>query len=291
MNEITAFNPTGAEIQSADSVPHSIEAEQQLLGAILTNNDVYDRIAAIIGPQHFYDPVHARIFETAAARIAKNNLASPVTLRAFLENDEGLKELGGPAYLAKLAGAAISTFAVRDYAQMIYDLAIRRALIALGHDIAGKVYRVVLRHLNDDFHRLMKLQNIRLQPNQVDCAPHEMPVAIAQPSRCSRSAQRAHLLQQLRGVLLLVDAGEVVSPVIEHGGPVAHHLTQRDIPPVGERARHLARPVAGAQLLLDSFPTLCDGGIGVLPTSRFRHQRTTSTTSEGRAGQIAQWAL
>jgi len=108
MNEISAFNPTGAEIQSADSVPHSIEAEQQLLGAILTNNDVYDRIAAIIGPQHFYDPVHARIFETAAARIAKNNLASPVTLRAFLENDEGLKELGGPAYLAKLAGAAIS---------------------------------------------------------------------------------------------------------------------------------------------------------------------------------------
>jgi replicative DNA helicase len=142
MNEITAFNPTGAEIQSAESVPHSIEAEQQLLGAILTNNDVYDRIAAIIGPQHFYDPVHARIFETAAARIAKNNLASPVTLRAFLENDEGLKELGGPAYLAKLAGAAISTFAVRDYAQMIYDLAIRRALISLGHDIAGKAARV-----------------------------------------------------------------------------------------------------------------------------------------------------
>ncbi len=98
-------------------MPHSIEAEQQLLGAILTNNDVYDRVASVIGSQHFYDPVHARIYEVAAARIAKNALASPVTLKAFLEHDEGLKELGGPAYLARLAGAAISAFAVRDYAR------------------------------------------------------------------------------------------------------------------------------------------------------------------------------
>src|SRR6056297_4815 len=141
MNEIRAFNPTGAEIEAPDSVPHSIEAEQQLLGAILTNNDFYDRVASIIGPQHFYDPVHARIFETAAARISRNALASPVTLRAFLEEDEGLKELGGPAYLVRLAGAAISSYAVRDYAQMIYDFAIRRELIALGHDIAGKAQR------------------------------------------------------------------------------------------------------------------------------------------------------
>ena len=96
-----SFNATGTEIGRRAGLPHSIEAEQQLLGAILTNNDVYDRIANLIGPQHFYDPVHGRIFETAAARIA-NNLASPVTLKAFLEDDEGLKELGGPAYLARL---------------------------------------------------------------------------------------------------------------------------------------------------------------------------------------------
>ena len=142
MNEIAAFNATGAEVSSPESVPHSIEAEQQLLGALLTNNDVYDKIASIITPKHFYDPVHARIFETAAARIAKNNLASPVTLKAFFEDDDGLKELGGPAYLARLAGAAISAFAVRDYAQLIYDLAIRRDLIALGQEISAKAARV-----------------------------------------------------------------------------------------------------------------------------------------------------
>ncbi|MEM8592615.1 MAG: replicative DNA helicase [Pseudomonadota bacterium] len=141
MNEIATL--TGAvQAASADQMPHSIEAEQQLLGAILTNNDLYDRVASVIGPEHFYDPVHARIWETAAARITKNALASPVTLKAFLEDDEGLKELGGPAYLARLAGAAISAFAARDYAQMIYDLAIRRELIGVGHDIADRAQRM-----------------------------------------------------------------------------------------------------------------------------------------------------
>ncbi|MAB87526.1 MAG: replicative DNA helicase [Rhodobacteraceae bacterium] len=137
MNEIANLQPPASDVAPL-GVPHSIEAEQQLLGAILTNNDLYDRVAQILRAEHFYDPVHARIFETAAARIAKNNLASPVTLKAFLEDDAGLAELGGPAYLMRLAGAAISSFAVRDYAEMIYDLAIRRELIDLGNEIAAK---------------------------------------------------------------------------------------------------------------------------------------------------------
>lgn len=141
MNEISSLQAvSGSEVSVG--IPHSIEAEQQLLGAILTNNDLFDRVASIVRAEHFYDPVHARIFETAAARIAKNNLASPVTLKAFLEDDAGLAELGGPAYLVRLAGAAISSFAVRDYAEMIYDLAIRRELINVGNDIAAKAARV-----------------------------------------------------------------------------------------------------------------------------------------------------
>lgn len=140
MNEITTIGTPPAEVDLA--APHSIEAEQQLLGAVLTNNDVYDKIASIISAKHFYEPTHARIFEVAAARIAKNQLASPVTLKAFLEDDPGLIELGGPAYLVRLAGAAISGFAVRDYAQMIYDFAIRRELMALGQDITDRAARV-----------------------------------------------------------------------------------------------------------------------------------------------------
>ncbi|MEM7520645.1 MAG: replicative DNA helicase [Pseudomonadota bacterium] len=142
MNEITSLNAGSVAVQSAETMPHSIEAEQQLLGAILTNNDIYDRVAAIIASRHFYEPVHARIFDIAATRIAKNTLASPVTLKAFMEDDEGLKELGGPAYLVRLAGAAISAFAARDYAQMVYDLAVRRDLIQLGRDISTKAAQV-----------------------------------------------------------------------------------------------------------------------------------------------------
>ena len=142
MSEVAQIRQADEGGESGEALPSNIEAEQQLLGAILTNNDVYDRVAGVINESHFYDPVHARIYEVAASRIAKNALASPVTLKAFLEDDEGLKELGGPAYLVRLAGAAISSFAARDYAQMVYDLAIRRKLMELGRDISAKAQKV-----------------------------------------------------------------------------------------------------------------------------------------------------
>ena len=134
----------GAEqgAETGPGLPHNIEAEQALLGALLVNNDVYDRISNLVQERHFYDPVHGRIFAVAEQRIQKNALASPVTLKAFFEDDPGLAELGGPAYLARLAGAAISVFAARDYAQTIYDLAIRRDLIAIGQEIAEKAATV-----------------------------------------------------------------------------------------------------------------------------------------------------
>ena len=144
MNEVSALPTLEEPSEALSYFPHSIEAEQQLLGALLTNNDLFDRIASVIKPDHFYDPVHARIFEVASARISNNNLASPVTLKTFMADDAGLAELGGPAYLIRLAGAAISAFAVHDYAEMIYDLAIRRELITVGNDIAAKATRVDL---------------------------------------------------------------------------------------------------------------------------------------------------
>ena len=62
MNEITAIKQ--AEQASAEpGLPHNIEAEQQLLGAILTNNDCYDKISSVIRAEHFFDPVHARIYD------------------------------------------------------------------------------------------------------------------------------------------------------------------------------------------------------------------------------------
>ena len=140
MNQIARVGE--AQDDESVTIPHNIEAEQQLLGAILTNNELYDRVASIIDASHFYEPVHARIWEVAAARISRNALASPVTLKAFLEDDDGLKELGGAAYLARLAGAAISSFAARDYAQMVQDLAVRRSLMDIGQSMTDAARQV-----------------------------------------------------------------------------------------------------------------------------------------------------
>ena len=68
MNEVTKIRQAGTETQ--ESVPHNVQAEQQLLGAILTSNDVVDRFAALVSATGFYDPVHARIFEVRAADTA-----------------------------------------------------------------------------------------------------------------------------------------------------------------------------------------------------------------------------
>jgi replicative DNA helicase len=104
------------------------EAEQQVLGAILCNNAAFDLVGDVLLPEHFGDPVHARIYEICGARIAKGHLVSPVALKTILESDEGLKTLGGMGYLVRMAGAAISIGAVREYAKIIIEQACRRAL-------------------------------------------------------------------------------------------------------------------------------------------------------------------
>jgi hypothetical protein len=75
--------------------PHNLEAEQALLGAILVNNEACDRVSNFLQPEHFYEGVHARIYEAAATRIRAGQLASPVTLKTYFEQDDTLQEIGG----------------------------------------------------------------------------------------------------------------------------------------------------------------------------------------------------
>ncbi len=122
--------------------PCNIEAEQALLGAILSNNDIFAPVSETVEAEHFFDPVHHSIFELLSDRINRNSYASPVTLKAFAENIPGLSEVGGIDYLFKLADSAISIHASKDYAQEIYDLARRRRLIDLGMELADKARAV-----------------------------------------------------------------------------------------------------------------------------------------------------
>ena len=134
--EISASNNTD------ELMPHSIEAEQQLLGGLLNNNDLYYSLEDKVDPEHFYDPVHSRIFEIISTRIKDGKLASAVTINTFLTEDEGLKELGGSSYLAQLMAGSVASSAIKDYSKLVYDLAIRRELIILGQEISSRAQSI-----------------------------------------------------------------------------------------------------------------------------------------------------
>lgn len=142
MNEIA--NMMGSAPQPAETadLPHNVEAEQQLLGAILSSNDVLDRVDDLVKPDHFYDPVHADIFALASGRITKGMQTDATTLKNFMADHSGLTALGGAEYLLRMQLSAIATTAARDYAQLIHDLALRRSLIGLGKDIADTAQAV-----------------------------------------------------------------------------------------------------------------------------------------------------
>ena len=120
--------------------PHNFEAEQALLGAILVNNLAYNRVSDFLRPEHFADPLHGRIFEAAARLIERNQVATPVTLKPFFEREEALQQAGGAAYLARLAGAAISIIDAGDYGRQIHDLYLRRQLIDVGENLVNGAF-------------------------------------------------------------------------------------------------------------------------------------------------------
>ncbi|MCJ8322690.1 MAG: replicative DNA helicase [Rhizobiales bacterium] len=122
------------------NLPNNIEAEQGLLGAILINNDAYDKVSSFLREEHFFEALHGRIYDTASQLIAMGKNASPVTLKTHFENDPVIQEIGGTKYLARLAADATSVINAKDYGQTIYDLAVRRGLINVGEDIVNNAY-------------------------------------------------------------------------------------------------------------------------------------------------------
>lgn len=116
-------------------LPHNIEAEQALLGAILNDNTVMDRIADVVTAADFYEPLHGQIFEAIATRIGAGRLANPVSLAdAFRSAPPITGELTVPIYIRRLMTAAVGTLHAIDYAKTIHDLAVRREIIRITTD-------------------------------------------------------------------------------------------------------------------------------------------------------------
>jgi len=122
------------------AAPHNIDVEQALLGAVLVNNEAFYRVSDFLEPQHFYEPIHQKIFELAGSLVRAGKVATPVTLKTFLPADIDIAGLTVSQYLARLAAEATTVINAADYGRTVYDLAIRRALIVIGEDMVNVAY-------------------------------------------------------------------------------------------------------------------------------------------------------
>jgi replicative DNA helicase len=120
---------------AAQSLPHNVEAEAALLGALMIDNRLAEDVQLKLRSEHFFEPLHGRIYDQILRLLDKNMIASPVTLRPLFEADEDMKEVGGPAYLAQLTGSGAAIIGARDFAGQIYDLALLRALVGVGREM------------------------------------------------------------------------------------------------------------------------------------------------------------
>jgi replicative DNA helicase len=121
-------------------LPYDVDIEQALLGAILVDNYSLERVSSVLKPDHFYDPLHQRLYDAIERMWSKGHAVTPLTLKAMMEQDAGLAEVGGQAYLVSLARAAPAVPNVKDYARILADLAMRRELIRIGEDIVNTAF-------------------------------------------------------------------------------------------------------------------------------------------------------
>ncbi|MEO5973031.1 MAG: replicative DNA helicase [Sphingomicrobium sp.] len=128
-------HPGAGDAPEAPTLPQNIEAEAALLGAMMIDNRLVEDIQLKLKPDHFFEPLHGRIYEAILKLTDRNMIANPVTLRPLFDGDEAIKEVGGPAYLAQLTGSGAAIIGARDFAVQIYDLALLRALISVGRDL------------------------------------------------------------------------------------------------------------------------------------------------------------
>lgn len=125
---------TGSLSPSQDA-PHNEEAEQLLLGTLLYNNAPFEKISEFLRPNHFLNATHKEIYDAIQKYIERGHVADPITLKSYFANHARADEMQG--YLVGLAANANQIIDVEHYARLIYELFLRRELIALGSEIVN----------------------------------------------------------------------------------------------------------------------------------------------------------
>ncbi len=125
-------------------VPHNIEAEQALLGAILINNEAFERTAHLVGVEDFYEPIHRTIYEAMAKFAKAGKVADAVTLKSHLPADL-LPDVTMGQYLGRLMVEATTVVNAPDYAKAVREQAVLRSL----HEISGAMAAEALNPLTE----------------------------------------------------------------------------------------------------------------------------------------------
>jgi replicative DNA helicase len=120
--------------------PHSVEAEQSVLGGILLDSTAWDKIADILQEQDFYRYEHKLIFHHIAILIEHAKPVDVITVAESLESNAELEKAGGLAYLGSLAQNVPSAANIRRYAEIVRERAVMRKLAEVGSEIATSAY-------------------------------------------------------------------------------------------------------------------------------------------------------
>lgn len=124
------------EVLNVRTPPHSIQAEQSVLGGLLLDNAAWDRVADMVGAEDFYRHEHRLIFQHVARLIDANRPADAVTVYESLKSADKADEVGGLAYLSTLAQNTPSAANIRRYSEIVRDRSVLRRLVSVGDEIA-----------------------------------------------------------------------------------------------------------------------------------------------------------
>jgi len=128
--------PSDPQLLALKVPPHSVEAEQSLLGGLLLDNQAFDKIADLVTAEDFYRDDHRRIFRHLSKLIEHAKPADVVTVAESIEASEDKDRTGGPAYLGSLAQNTPSALNIRRYAELVRERSIQRRLIQVATEIA-----------------------------------------------------------------------------------------------------------------------------------------------------------
>jgi replicative DNA helicase len=122
------------------TLPHNLEAEKCVLGAILINNSAFNQAAEVIDAEDFFRDAHKRIFHKMVTLTDRSEPVDPVTLKDELVRSAELDEVGGPAYISSLTDGVPRSANIEYYAKIVKEKSTLRRLIQSANEVLGRAY-------------------------------------------------------------------------------------------------------------------------------------------------------